>query len=97
MNDDLRVKRITKYEQIMCDMEQMIKNYSEDKTHILQEKVKELEAYYSSDEWKQDFEYDEAGHLPKDMKRGVLSEDGIYNLLERYHELKERKKWRLKV
>ena len=91
MNDDFRVKRITKYEQIMCDVEQMIENYSEDRTHILQEKVKELEAYYSSDEWKQDFEYDEAGHLPKDMKRGVLSEDGIYNLLERYHELKGRK------
>ena len=25
---------------------------------------------------------DEAGLLPKDLKRGVLSEDGIYNLLE---------------
>ena len=53
----------------MCDVEQMIEEGSEDKTHILQEKVKELEAYYLSDKWKQDFEYDEAGRLPKDMKR----------------------------
>ncbi|MBR1432628.1 MAG: DUF4298 domain-containing protein [Ruminococcus sp.] len=42
----------------------------------------ELSAYYSSDAWKRDFAADEAGLLPKDMKHGVLSEDGIYNLLE---------------
>ena len=28
-----------------------------------------------------DFEADEAGLLPPDLKRGFLSEDGIYNLL----------------
>ena len=27
--------------------------------------------------------------LKKDLKRGVLSEDGIYDLLERYREMKE--------
>ena len=27
--------------------------------------------------------------LPKDLKRGVLSEDGIYNLLNKYDELME--------
>ena len=42
----------------------------------------ELEAYYKSPEWKRDFADDEAGRLPKGLKRGVLSEDGIYNLLE---------------
>ena len=41
-----------------------------------------LSAYYSSDAWKRDFAADEAGLLPKDLKRGVLSEDGIYNLFE---------------
>lgn len=35
-----------------------------------------------SDAWKRDFTTDEAGLLPKDLKRGVLSEDGIYALLE---------------
>ena len=34
-----------------------------------------------------DFELDEEGKLPADLKRGVLSEDGIYNLLERNSEL----------
>lgn len=41
-----------------------------------------VSAYYISDAWKRDFAADEAGLLPKDLKRGVLSEDGIYNLLE---------------
>lgn len=46
-----------------------------------QEAMAELAAYYGSDEWKQDFADDEAGLLPKDLKRGVLSEDGLWNLL----------------
>ena len=47
---------------------------------------RELEAYYGSDDWKADFAADEAGRLPAGMKRGVLSEDGIYNVLERRRE-----------
>lgn len=52
--------------------------------------VAELEAYYSSPEWRADLEADEAGLLPHDLKRGVLSEDGIYNLLEEYRRLSMR-------
>lgn len=46
------------------------------------EVIDRLEAYYTSEEWRQDFEDDEEGRLPADLKRGVLSEDGIYDLLE---------------
>ena len=46
-----------------------------------------LSEYYSSSEWKQDFDDDEAGKLPTGLKRGVLSEDGIYDLLDEYKEL----------
>lgn len=42
--------------------------------------VEKLEKYYATD-WLSDFEADERGELPKDLKRGVLSEDGLYNLL----------------
>ena len=48
--------------------------------------VKELEQYYGSPEWKLDFAADEAGLLPEDLKRGVLSEDGICNALEEFCE-----------
>ena len=32
---------------------------------------------------------DEAGNLPPDLKRGVLSEDGIWNLLSDYREIQK--------
>lgn len=52
-----------------------------------QEAIRQLSAYYGSDEWKQDLADDEAGLLPREMKRGVLSEDSIWNLLEDNKEL----------
>ena len=50
-------------------------------------KAEELEKYYSGRQWKKDFSDDEKGLLPEDLKRGVLSEDGIYNLLEEVDRL----------
>ena len=55
-----------------------------------QEALHELESYYGSDTWKQDFADDEQGKLPQNLKRGVLSEDAIWNLLEDSRNLKER-------
>ena len=46
-----------------------------------QKKLQELIAYYENGQWLQDYECDERGELPADLKRGVLSEDGVYNLL----------------
>lgn len=58
-----------------------------DKYAEVKEAIATLSAYYGSDEWKQDYADDEAGLLPKDLKRGVLSEDGIWNLLSDWQEL----------
>ena len=54
------------------------------------ETVKSLEDYLDSGKWKKDFEADEAGLLPEGLKRGVLSEDGLYDLLEEVACLKKR-------
>lgn len=51
------------------------------------DKIQELEAYYISQQWKDDFAMDEEGKFPKKLRRGVLSEDGIYNMLERNKEI----------
>lgn len=40
-----------------------------------------LITYYQSDLWKYDYHLDEVGLLPSDLKRGILSEDGIYNFI----------------
>ena len=53
----------------------------QNKSARIQEALRILAEYYTSDEWKQDFTDDESGLLPKDLKRGVLSEDGLWNLL----------------
>ena len=65
-------------------MEQALEDFA-----ALKPDIAELEAYYTSSLWRKDFEADEAGKLPKDLKRGVLSEDGIGNVLEDYKRLKE--------
>ena len=54
--------------------------------------IQALDEYYGSDLWRQDFADDEAGLLPADLKRGVLSEDGIWNLLTDVRELNKRLK-----
>ncbi len=40
-----------------------------------------LTRYYTGGQWLHDYSLDEAGLLPHDLKRGVLSEDGVYNFL----------------
>ena len=48
-----------------------------DKSNI--ESYKILKEYMDSKQWLKDYEYDENHHL--NIKRGVLSQDGLYNLL----------------
>ena len=43
--------------------------------------IEELKEYYGSPVWFKDVEDDDQGLLPEDLRRGVLSEDGIYNML----------------
>ena len=53
----------------------------------VQGKITELSSYYDSEQWRRDFEDDEAGRLPADLKRGVLSEDAVYDLLNDNREI----------
>ena len=55
----------------------------------LEPDITELQTYYCGPDWRADFEADEAGLFPKELKRGVLSEDGIYNLIADYQWLKD--------
>ena len=42
----------------------------------------ELTDYYFGGQWLQDYQADERGELPEDLKRGILSQDGLWNLME---------------
>lgn len=73
---------LEKATQMMDELEEKIEEFE-----AFQSEIRKLEAYYTSPQWKADFEADEAGQYPDQLKRGVLSEDGIWNLLERNNEL----------
>ena len=89
------MKRIERIERMERNLERAtnalrVLNDALDEYEAVQEALHELNSYYGSDTWKQDFSDDEQGRLPKDLKRGILSEDAIWNLLENYRTLKER-------
>ena len=69
----------------VTELSAALRNYA-----AVQDDLAALNAYYGSDEWKNDFADDEAGLLPATLKRGVLSEDGLWNLLVDHRELAER-------
>ena len=84
-----RIDRIKKMEAILDEanasldeLETAVSRYAD-----LQNKIEKLEAYYTGGQWRKDYEADEAGKLPKVLKRGVLSEDAVYDLLERNKEI----------
>ena len=52
-----------------------------DRYESVQQAIAALDEYYGSDLWRQDLADDEAGLLPENLKRGVLSQDAIWNLL----------------
>lgn len=51
------------------------------------ESIETIDDYLCSDEWKQDFDDSETGLLPKDLNCGVLSEDGIWDVVDTNREL----------
>ena len=87
----LQIERIKWMEQRFNKALAAIKDRSADSLKAVKEDVAELSKYYGSELWKLDLAADEAGKLPPDLKRGILSEDGIWNLLSDYREIQETK------
>ena len=87
----LQIERIKWMEQRFNNALAAIKDGAAVSLKAIKEDVAELSKYYGSDLWKLDFAADEVGNLPPDLKRGVLSEDGIWNLLSDYREIQKKK------
>lgn len=95
-----RIKASDQYEILCCRiremegrMERVSSWLAEQKCEndTVEEDVRLLEEYYQSGLWLNDFEADERGELPADLPRGVLSEDGLYIVLEEYEERRKEK------
>ena len=80
------IERIQKMEQIFDALVVIIddpvgRNQDRDKVIRMMD---DLLAYYEGGLWLKDYEMDEKGLIPNSVKRGVLSEDGVYNLINEY-------------
>lgn len=82
-------ERIRRYEAMRSEVEQAISAYETalDRFEAIQNQVAALNDYYGSEAWWEDFRASEEGRLPADLLCGVLSEDGIWDLLTRNREL----------
>ena len=87
----LQIERIKWMEQRFNKALAAIKDGSTNSLKTIKEDIAKLSKYYSSELWKIDFAAEEAGNLPPDLKRGVLSEDGIWNLLADYRDIQKKK------
>lgn len=88
---DEAIDRISEMEERLDRVKSAVKELGrtlDDFSGIINE-LQALKKYYCSEKWKQDFQADENGEFPSDMKRGVLSEDAVWNLLEYNRELAE--------
>ena len=87
-----REERIAYYEKILDRTADAIRNLEAalDEYEAICPLLQELERYYTGPEWKADYDADAAGDLPRDLKRGVLSEDGIDDVLHDFRDLEER-------
>lgn len=77
------INRIKNMESVFDFLQKMVKEKSvsvcsEDWFRI---HLNKLLAYYEGGQWLADYQLDEQGMLPKNLKRGVLSQDGVYNFL----------------
>ena len=82
MEEDFKMVR-----DIMNEMEEAVSRFES-----VQEHIEHLSSYLEDGQFLKDFEADDRGELPKDMPRGVLSEDALFELLEDVSEMRSRLK-----
>ena len=60
--------------------------YTVTTTPSLREEYRKLLQYFENGQWMRDFLLEEKGLFPHDLKRGILSEDAVYDLIYRVEE-----------
>ena len=87
-----QLQRIEEMESAMCRVSAALEKIGPalDAYLEVQSEFRALTEYYESPLWREDFEADENGLLPRELRRGVLSEDGLYDLLRENDELREK-------
>ena len=91
MERNLIIERIQRMEQYFDQLQEAVHRdpTAIDNDPILQTLLSELLAYYEGGQWLQDYELDEQGGLPVGLKRGVLSQDAVFDFLTEIADTKE--------
>ena len=87
--EDNDIRRVLRMEELFIRAKLMI-DQVEDVDELDDEvcwEFMKLDDYFESPEWQEDHERYERGEFPDGLLTDVLSEDAIYDLLERYREL----------
>ena len=67
------------FDELQLAFSRLNKDFLSDKK--LKQKLNRLISYYENGKWLKDYQLDEQNKLPKNLKRGILSQDGIYDFL----------------
>ena len=83
-----QLERIAHYEQLMEELAENMEDLEEllETLQETQQTATALSKYYSSSDWTLDKDFSESEYFPERQTSGVLSEDGLYNLLGDYYE-----------
>lgn len=89
MLSEERLENIRQMEATANETQQLLKEAKVllQKWEELTPRIRKMEDYYSSPAWKEDYDASNNGQIPAGMPHGVLSEDGLYNLLEEHSEI----------
>ena len=84
-----QINRIQRMEQNLDEATAALQRISDglEAYSAVRPQLNELSTYLHSGQWLEDYQADEAGLLPQELKRGVLSQDALYNLLTEYDRL----------
>ncbi len=86
-----RIQRVARMEEIYnksCEAVAVLLQAAENYLAV-ETSLQELAAYYQSPLWLEDFDAERAAAFPKDMKRGILTEDAVYDLLTDVYRMKK--------
>lgn len=87
-----QIERIRHMEELLDETKKVVQDLSVaiERYEKIKDKINELVSYYESPLWMEDYRDDEKGKLPKNLKRGVLSEDAVYNLLSELKNIEDK-------
>lgn len=83
------IENIKLNEKSFNEVSQAIKNMSASLDDLEEQIIKyeSLLNYYTSPDWKDDYNFSNTEEFPKDVPHGILSEDGFYNEIGNFREL----------